>query len=275
MNDKTYQTLAGLTVAYSPNPAVAAFVSQLAGMAVDPAVTEDQLVAAVYGTANPLMDTAAVPGRGAVTAAVLADPAYRVMTDLLFRKHVAQHGVDVGRLAARYTLTVAEAAARLGVTTSAVRQAIDAGRLGAWVRDGQIHVDPDGLAALKLSPRGPKPQRSADEPPRASAGPLRVRAGSEAGHTLHVRSVGQINGAAGGAGGKVAEGEIQPWRRVAVLTHRADGRARLFVLEPVGADGGDEAIDFGPLYVRGRFAIVEKVNGDRAARAAWKAFEPA
>ena len=38
---------------------------------------------------------------------------------------------------AQFTMTPAEAATRLGVHVNAVRQAIDAGRLGAWMKGGR------------------------------------------------------------------------------------------------------------------------------------------
>ena len=49
---------------------------------------------------------------------------------------------------------------QLGVSVSAVRQAIDAGRLGAWLKAGRVFVDPRSLATFKLSPRGPKPRKT-------------------------------------------------------------------------------------------------------------------
>jgi excisionase family DNA binding protein len=154
----TYTTLSGHQIEYDAAPKLARFIGELEAMCRSAGETEDAMIARVYSVDNPIMDTQAIPGRGAVTAKVLANPAYRVMTDLIFRKRVAEQGVDVEKLAGRYTLSVPQVAERLGVHVSAVRQAIEAGRIGAWVKYGRTYVDPAALASFRLSPRGPKPK---------------------------------------------------------------------------------------------------------------------
>src|SRR3712207_1215967 len=104
----THLTIEGHTIEYGAPPEVQALIDRLRRMLDDPRATEDDMVLAVYSPANPIMDKTVMPGRGAVTAAVLANPVYEVMTDLLFRKGLEPG--DVEDLAARRTLTLAEAA---------------------------------------------------------------------------------------------------------------------------------------------------------------------
>ena len=166
---RTYQMITGRTLDLSGTKASAmAFLERLKAMTA--ASTHDQMIALAYGTENPIMDRNAIPGRGAVTAEILGTPVYRAMTDILFRKQMAERGTSVEELANHFTLTPAEAAARLGVHVSAVRQAIDAGRLGAWMKGGRVFINPRSLATFRLSPRGPKAkQRRGGRGARASA----------------------------------------------------------------------------------------------------------
>lgn len=158
---QTYQAISGHTIDLATVPAKQiAFLEELKSMAAHPRATHAGMLAKAYGPENPILDSNAIPGRGAVTAEVLSRPAYRAMTDLLFRKEMLERGVTTEALAECFTLTPAEAAGRLGVSISAVRQAIDAGRLGAWLKAGRVFIDPRSLATFKLSPRGPKPRHA-------------------------------------------------------------------------------------------------------------------
>lgn len=179
----TWTTVSGHEVRYGAPPTVAALIERLKAMLADPAATEDDMIVAVYNQDNPVMDREVIPGRGAVTTRTLANPAYRVMTDLLFRKRLAEGGQDSAALAARYTLTVGEAAGRLGVSRSAIHQAIQARRLSAWVKDGQNYLDPDYLDGFQLSRRGPKSKkRQAARPAEPAAGKTRRPAPSPRRH---------------------------------------------------------------------------------------------
>jgi excisionase family DNA binding protein len=154
---QTHQTISGQTINFSNVPAQQiAFLEKLKLMAAHRGTTHDEMIVKAYGPENPILDPNAIPGRGAVTAEVIGKPAYRAMTDILFRKEMIERGVTAESLAECFTLTPAEVAARLGVTVSAVRQAIDAGRLGAWLKGGRVFIDPRSLVTFKLSPRGPK-----------------------------------------------------------------------------------------------------------------------
>lgn len=271
-----YTTLSGRTLEYEPTPELAAFIERLAAMTADPDATEDDMVLLAYGPGNPMLNQSILPGRAMVTGETLANPAYHVAADLLFRKHVAEKQVDIAELAGQHTLSVAETAERLGVNVSAVRQAIDAWRLAAWKKNGKYFVDPRSLATFRLIARGPKPTGRPAE--RASTDPLVVRVGSASGVTMHVKHPSAELGPAPAslppapAKAKTADGTISPWRRVAVYSAVNDKPGRLMVLEP--AEDENE-LALGPLFVRGKFAIAEKVNNARQAREVWEAFKPA
>ena len=147
----THRTITGHPIELEPTPKVAAFLRRLEEAVADPKVTERELTGLAYGPENPFLDHSMFPGRGAVTKDVLANPAYRVMTDLLFRKRIVEQKIDVSKLEARYTMTPPQAAAELGITEGAVRQAIAAGRLPSWYRDGRHYLDPRSLSSLELT----------------------------------------------------------------------------------------------------------------------------
>lgn len=146
-----YETITGHRIEYTPKPKVAAFLRRLEAMVADESATESDCIALAYSTENPILDHSMFPGRGAVTRDVLADPAYRVMTDLLFRKRIAERQIDVATTEARYTMTVAEAAEELGVHVSAIRQAIASQRLASWHREGRHYLDPRAVRAMRLT----------------------------------------------------------------------------------------------------------------------------
>lgn len=262
-----HTTVTGHEIRHQPGPALRAFLARLVAMVDDAAATEADMIALGYSRQNPLL--AAPPGdlagdRGFVTKDVLADPSYRVMTDLLTRKRFAEQGVDVEQLAGEYTITVPEAARILKVSESAVRQAIAAGRLRSWVKGGQHWLHLRNVDAFE---RAQHPE--APSPAAAPAAPLRVHVGAKAGASMKLRHPGELARTAK-AGRNEVTGELPVWSRVAVLT--TDGeRARLFVLEP--APGADEQLAHEGFFVRGPFRVAEKVNKTREARAAWEAFE--
>lgn len=172
MTTKTYVTVSNHSIEYQPTPKVAAFLRRLEEAVSDPKVSERDMTGLAYSLENPILDHTMFPGRGAVTPAVLEDPAYHVMTDLLFRKHVVENDVDVAKIAAKYTMSPTAAAAELGITDSAVRQMIAARRIPAWRKDGKYFIDPRTLKTLDLRPRGPK-AGSGTAGPRRGAGRAR------------------------------------------------------------------------------------------------------
>jgi len=249
----------------SPAPPVAAFLERVRRAAADPKVTENDLIALIYGRENPLLDHTMLPGQSMVTPAVFEHPVYRVLTDLLDRKRVALGALDLERARAQFTLTVTEAAEQLGISPQAVRKAVEARRLAAWREGSQWLLDPRGVNAFKLT-------RDAKDKHQGPSPHLVVRIGNAPGASFQLKHPGELEERTR-AGGNVVTGVLTRWKRVAVLTSAEQGDAktqRLWILEP---GGEQQEVTLGDFYARGRFTVVEKINNSEKARAAWKAFE--
>ncbi len=155
---RTYQIISGQTIDMAMVPASQIeFLESLQTMSVHPGTKYSAIVALAYGPQNPILDSNVIPGRGAVTVEVITKPAYRVMTDILFRREMIDRGVTVEALADCHTMTPAEAAGQLGVSVSAIRQAIEAGRLGAWLKAGRVYIDRALWRRSNFRPADPGP----------------------------------------------------------------------------------------------------------------------
>jgi excisionase family DNA binding protein len=253
----THTRISGETFDYDASPELAAFITRAALAVADPAVTVADLVELLYGEENPLLVRGVIPGRGYVTAEILADPAYRVILDLLDRKRVAAGTLDVAASDAAHTVTVSEAARRLGISTGAVRQAIAAGRIPALKRAGQYWLRDEAIASYRVSTRGPSSTRVPT---------LRVRLGTEGDAVLQLRSDGALSARAEGA---LQVGELAEWTWATVKTARKDlGSLRVFELRPGPTEN---EIRVGGLEVVGRFEVAQTFNARKAAEEAWKA----
>lgn len=153
MLKQVYETVSGQRIVFrATTPTLEKFIQRLVAMVDDPDVSEAEMLALVYSAKeNPVLAQDVFPERGAVTKKVLKDPVYAVMTDLLFRKGVSSGAIDVDRYAAQYTLTVTQAAERIGAHDSAIRQAIQGRRLSAWVHNGLYYLAPAKLDAFAAS----------------------------------------------------------------------------------------------------------------------------
>ncbi|NUP12958.1 MAG: excisionase family DNA-binding protein [Polyangiaceae bacterium] len=257
--------LSGETLEYPrPTDAVAAYLARLSAAVGDPTIDEHRFIELVYSPNNPLLDPNIMPGRGTVTKAVLADPTYHVMQDLLGRKRVALGTLDMDKVRARYSLTVKEAAERAGVHESAIRQAIAAHRLSS-VKDGTRHMlDPAQVDAFKPSTTG-------------HAAPLEIVHGSVPGKRLFIKHDGNLKLAPGDWGElgpvprEARHSRLERWTKVAVIAGTKED-ARFWELAP-GSDV--QTIGFEPFAVHGRFKVVRQINNTQQARQAFKDSEGA
>lgn len=253
----TYETLSGRRLEYSePAEPLARFLERVRAAVDDASVSEAALIDLVYSQENPLLERDIITGRGAVTPKVFADPLYHVMTDMIGRKRVALGLLNLEKAAAQFTLTVSEAAARLGVHASAIRQAIQNHRLPAWNKDGQWFLEPASLNAFKPERRGPV---------GSSAPALEVRMGLRPGESLRLRDV-DTSGLVQDDSGAWC-GQLRAWTQIVALAARGD-KARCFVLVP---SENPNAIEHGDLFVRGRFDVLETINNPCKARERFKA----
>jgi hypothetical protein len=169
----TYQLLSGETIEYEiKDPLVRDYLGQIQSAANDPQVSMNEMIALVYNVANPVLDKNLVPGRAMVTPEIFANPVYRVMADLVWQKQFQQPGFDIEKANAQFTLTVPQAAKRLGITPASVRAAITAKKISAILRNGQWWIHPNSIASYKVSNRGrhgnQRSKRKAKKPSKSS-----------------------------------------------------------------------------------------------------------
>jgi excisionase family DNA binding protein len=262
-----HTTIAGEELEYPrPGPELASFLARVRAAANDPRVSEHALVELIYGKENPLLDQTIFPGRGAVTRAAFENPVYHVMLDLLDQKRIAVGALDPERAAARYTMTVTEAAAELGITSSAVRQAVAAGHLPAWKKHERLLLlDPSAVATYRdhVKRRGPRAEPA-----------LRIRKGSATGASLRVRAVDlEVLEEEKRADGKVETAIVPSFKRAAIVYtgKRSNGSKynHAFIIEP---SDEHERIELGDFFVEGRFRIVEKITDAEEASKRFRSF---
>lgn len=260
MTTRFHTTASGHRIEYEATPKVETFLRRLHDLATDRDVSTQEMTGIAYSTENPILDHTMFPGRGAVTREVLDNPAYGVVTDLLFRKQLAEQGTTPDKIAEKYSMTVADAALELGIHESAVRQAIAAKRLASWLKNGRHYVDPRALKTLEVGTRGPTKRA-------ASAGSaLKVRLGNKPGASLSVRAPAPlVGGVKDGANTKT--GEIAPgWRKV-VVRLTMGGEKHSWVIAP-----GSEENELGGegLFIRGRFKVIDSADTAKKADSIWK-----
>lgn len=220
------------------------------------------MIELIYGRENPILDQTIFEDRGAVTKKVFADPAYHVLLDLLDTKRVQTGALDLAKAAARFTMTVSEAAERLGLSTSAVRQAIAAKKIPAMKRGPVYFLDPHGVdtyGRFSLR-RGPAPTPA-----------LRVRWGSTKGKSFRVKAAGLEEVDKRREGDlRLTESILPRWTSGQIaVAFSGEKTNRLFILEP-GTES--DYFEWGPFGIEGKYRIVEKVNDPAKASQRFKAF---
>lgn len=266
---RIHQTLSGQSIKYDPDPKLERFLKRVQALVDDPKATENDVVALVYGRENPILDHTIFPERGAVTKEVFDNPVYAVLTDQLARKQLQRDGVSPEKLAEKFTVSVATAAARKCVSEDAIRKAIRERRLPAWVRDGEYFLESDSLEAVKLGSRGPIP---------GTTEPLVLRVGASEGGAVFMKvkkpdgEIAELDPRkfVGARSATKLDAVVDRWRRVGVLTG-GHGKLRFFEIVP-STEQDPDGIEFHGFFVRGKFSIVRKVNNAREARQAWEAF---
>ena len=263
---RIYQTLSGHRVEYpEPDLKVQAFLDRVQKVFHDREKTDDDMISLIYGKENPLLDAT----NGMVTREVFDNPVYAVFSDLIVRKRVAMEGTDPERLAARYTLTVADVAAHKGVSEDAIRKAVRERRLPSWVKGGSYFFEPRAIEGAVLGTRGPMPKGIAPIAYRvgydeATESQLRLRTdpgGNQPDETDKSTPTSQSR--------TIYNGTVERWRRAAVFAAGGRGKARFFELEP---STQQESVEFQGFYVRGKFRITRKLNNAKEARKAWESF---
>ncbi len=254
----SHSTINGRTIEYEPTAVEARFLARLERAIDDPKISETELRALIYGPENPLLEQQKQTGYTFVTPAAFEAPVFRIALDMLDRKRIAAGSLDLEKVGARYTLSVAEAAERLGVGGNTVRTAVGEGRLPSWMRDGQIWLDPASVDSYEVSRRG--------RPPK-----LLVTMGSKDGASLRIRVIGGEPEIIRKEG-SVVEARITSWSSVGVISGaKREARSgeqettyRYWLLQP---GGQERRVELDPFKVAGRFTIADQKNGKAASEA--------
>lgn len=260
----TYETISGIIIEYEPDAETLAFVERVAALASKPRTTANDLIVLIYSGDNPLLGPYPFGGRGAVTKETLANPAYAVLADMLFRKEMAERGVTPEALAARYTMPASEAQEVVGISRVAMRKAALEGRISTWVKGGAYYFDPQEVERFA----GAGDKRRAKVREASGGAELSAVVGNAPGGSLYVKGAEVRESAR--LGEHVVSGSIEEgWTRLLVKfskESRGEKRVWVYELEP-GTD--DEAIDVKPFGVKGRFRIAAKLDGKKATDA-WR-----
>lgn len=274
----TYKLLSGETISYEPTPEAADFVARVAVLVNDPTSSVSDVVGLIYGDENPLLVPGIIPGRNAVTAAVLEDKTYHVLLDLLDQKRVMAGTFDPARSEAAHTVSVSDGAEQLGISESAVRQAIAAGRLPAVKRGGSHWLQPEAVAGYRVTTRGPakraaQPDRTQLPGPSGEGPgrPVQVAFGTSGDHVLQLRHDGIVTISDDGLA------QIDRWSKIYVTTGwKPDGSLRFFELRPSSKAHfpislSTESMTWGPFFVVGPYEQARHENNAKKARAEWDA----
>ena len=128
-------------------------MDRLIAAQTDQKVSYDDLIVMTYGPDNPVLDRSVFKEMGAVTKAVLDNPIYHIMRDILEIKARSVGLVDPSEQAAQFTLSVLQSAERLGIHPTAITTAIRKHRLAALKKGGQWWLNPRDVASYKVSGR--------------------------------------------------------------------------------------------------------------------------
>jgi excisionase family DNA binding protein len=254
---RTYQLVSGETLEYAtPPPQVEDYLAQVRSAAQDPDVALGELVDLIYSSENPLLDSGVIPGRGVVTREAYDHPVFQIMLDQISIKRIQLGQLDIERDSERFSMSASEAAEQLGVSVSAIRQAIYSDKLAAQKKGGEWRIDPASVDAYEVSNRGP-------------AKPLEVVMGGIPGYSLSVKCDGELVRTASGPDGETV-GEFRRWSSASIKSVDKSRDTVLF-WELVPGPAENE-IENGRLYVRGRFKVRRKVNDKDAALEAFSRF---
>lgn len=254
--------ISGEVLEFEAGPQLADFLARVRVATNDPSVSLTELTELIYGEENPLLERGIIPGRGVVTKAAFENPAYHALLDLIDQKRIVMGELNPEAAKDGYTMTVAEAADRLGVTTAAVRQAIGADRIDGEKVGGQWRVRPSSVEAYASTPRrGPVRQ-----------GALEVIMGNQPGCSLSVHTDGTLEPHRREK--NTVHGQFTDWQwGAAKLVNKSTGTVRcVWFQRDDEADIQTFDTDCG-LHARGRVKVVRTEDEGEAAAKAFRAMK--
>ena len=161
-----------------------------------------------------------------------------------------------------FTQSVSDAARELGISETAVRKAIHAGKLVAIERSFGYLIDPRSTADYAATR---KPRGGAREPA------LRLAYGNEPGKSFRVKFAKIKRGKKEHfKDGQITPAEVDSFRRgIFIITGREMHRA--FIVVP---SSRVHRYEHGRFFIEGRFKFAEKINNPEQASKAFREFEP-
>jgi hypothetical protein len=252
------------------DPEIEAYLSRVREAAHDPDVSSDELLDLIYAPDNPIMEDDIIPGRGVITEELYEHPAYQIMIDQLQIKRTQEgvfddQGTDgYGPSSGRYSMSVSDAAERLDMSTSAVRQAIYNDRIDAQKRGGSWKLDPDSVDAYEPSDRGPDASGEIGDP-------LEVTIGSKEGLSFMFANDGELE--LDEKHDHVLVGTIHDWTRGAVkMNRKREGSAGAITYLELEPSDESSSIEMDEFRIEGDFRIRKVVADNSEAREAFQSF---
>lgn len=201
-------------------------------------------------------------GAARLSSDVMESPAGAMLRDLMFRKQLAEVGMEAEQvLAARFSIPTAEAAERAGVTVQAIVQAIKSELLAGSKIGGRWMVTPASLEAY-IAVRG--------GPAKTKGDLVAVRMGNKPGVSVRIKHDGIFEKL--DKTEAVLTGTLEDWTELAVITslkakNGGKDSQRFYRLVP-----GDTVnqVELEGFWVRGAFEFEEVIHDPAEARDAFK-----
>lgn len=254
-----HTTALGEVLKFTASPEVAAFIDRVRIAAHDPKVSEPELISLIYGGhENPILDHTHFVDKGAVTAAVLKDPAYHVLCDLMQTKRESLPAPPPPAF-----LDISAVALQLDISRQSVSAAISRGDLNSEKVNGKHRVSRDSVESYRDSVK----RRGRRAEPM-----LKIVFGNEPGKSCQAKVLSLDLQS---KEGKVQTGVVRAFDRAALKFSYKIGKTeekanRMIIIEPSTTM---EEFSVGKFGVSGKFKIVERINNASEATKRWKAFQ--
>lgn len=259
----TWTTCDGRELAFALEIEQMLYLEQIRKAVLDENTSSADILNLVFSHDNPFTK-ASEDGTPRLSSLVMESPAGAMLRDLMFRKQLAEVGMEPEQVqAARHTVSTNEAAEEAGVSVQAIIQGIKAGILAGSKTGGRWMVTRASLDAY-VATRGGRPT--------GKGSMLAIRMGNKPGVSFRIKHDGDFEQLDKTA--SVITGTLEDWSEVGVLTNlkaKDGGRdsQRFYLLVP-----GDDVtqVVFEGFCVRGSIEVKEAVYEPDEARAAYKAF---
>lgn len=257
----TWTTYDGRELTFALEVDEMVFLERVRKAVLDEGTSTAEILNLVFSHDNPFT-TSGEDGAPRLSSVVMESPAGAMLRDLMFRKQLAEVGMEPEEVeAARHTVTTNEAAERAGVSVQAIIKAIKSETLAGSKVGGRWVVTSSSLDAY-IAARG--------GPPKAKGQLVAVRMGSKPGISLRIKHDGAFEQL--DKSNSVITGTLEDWTELAVLTNlkaKGDGYDSMRFYRLVPGDSVNQ-VELEGLWVRGAFELEEVIHDPAKAHAAFK-----